>query len=63
MSDAHALQRGEIAVVGHKFVSDTMNFVSMLDCDRKFHIFTKLEGAGNHCQMGWMSFAQAVTFE
>ena len=53
----------EIAVVGHKFTSDTMNFVSMLDCDRTFHVFTKLEGAGSHCQMGGISLAQAVTFE
>ena len=53
----------EIAAVGHKFVSDTMNFVSMLDCDRAFRVFTKLEGAGSHCQMGGISLAQAVTFE
>ncbi|HXY88717.1 MAG TPA: hypothetical protein VEG44_09775 [Candidatus Acidoferrales bacterium] len=53
----------EIANIGHKFVSETINFVSTLDCDRTFHIFTKLEGAGSHCQMGGISLAQAVIFE
>ena len=53
----------EIAGVGRKFVSDTMNFVNKLDCDRTFYIFTKLEGAGSHCQMGGISLAQAVIFD
>ncbi len=53
----------EIAFFSHKFMSDTMNFVSMLDCDRAFHVFTKLEGAGTHCQVGGVSLAQAVIFE
>jgi pimeloyl-ACP methyl ester carboxylesterase len=53
----------EIAGAGHKFVSDTINFVNNLDCDRTFHVFTKLEGAGSHCQMGGVSLAQAVIFD
>jgi hypothetical protein len=53
----------EIASFSHAFMSNTMNFVSMLDCDRTFHVFTKREGAGTHCQVGGVSFAQAVIFE
>ena len=53
----------EIAGAGHKFVSDTINFVNNLDCDRTIHVFTKLEGAGSHCQMGGVSLAQAVIFD
>ena len=53
----------EIAGVGRKFVSDTMSFIDTLDCDRTFHVFTKLEGAGSHCQIGGISLAQAVIFE
>jgi hypothetical protein len=53
----------EIAFFSHKFISDTINFVSMLDCDRTVHVFTKLDGAGSHCQMGGISLAQAVAFE
>ncbi len=53
----------EIADAGHKFVSDTINFVNNLDCDRTIHVFTKLEGAGSHCQIGGVSLAQAVIFD
>jgi hypothetical protein len=37
--------------------------MNSLDCDRTVHLFTKEEGASSHCQMGGLSYAQAVIFQ
>jgi hypothetical protein len=46
-----------------KIVRESLEFMNSLDCDRTVHLFTKEEGASSHCQMGGLSYAQAVIFQ
>jgi len=45
-----------------EIVNELLEFMDSLDCDRSVHLFTKEEGASSHCQMGGLSYAQAVIF-
>jgi pimeloyl-ACP methyl ester carboxylesterase len=46
-----------------EIVRELLEFMNSLDCDRTVHLFTKEEGASSHCQMGGLSYAQAVIFQ
>ena len=39
-----------------------LDFMLALDCDRYIRLLTRTEGASSHCQMGGLSYAQAVIF-
>ncbi|OBG99853.1 MULTISPECIES: S9 family peptidase [unclassified Mycobacterium] len=44
-------------------VNDMLDFMLELNCDRYIRLFTRAEGASSHCQMGGLSYAQAVIFD
>jgi pimeloyl-ACP methyl ester carboxylesterase len=44
-------------------IVDTLDFMLALKCDRYIRLFTRAEGASSHCQMGGLSYAQAVIFD
>ena len=44
-------------------MSELLEFIISLDCDRAVHLFTKEEGASGHCQMGGLSYAHATIFQ
>lgn len=44
-------------------IVDMLDFMLALKCDRCIHLFTRAEGASSHCQMGGLSYAQAVIFD
>ncbi len=46
-----------------EILGELLGFMNSLDCDRTVHLFTKEEGASSHCQMGGLSYAQAVIFQ
>jgi hypothetical protein len=39
-----------------------LDFILSLPCERSVHLFPRREGASSHCQMGGLSYAQAVIF-
>ncbi len=39
-----------------------LDFILSLPCERSVHLFQRREGASGHCQMGGLSYAQAVIF-
>ena len=39
-----------------------LDFILSLPCQRSVHLFPRREGASSHCQMGGLSYAQAVIF-
>jgi len=43
-------------------VIDMLDFMLALKCDRYLRLFTRVEGASSHCQMGGLSYAQAAIF-
>jgi pimeloyl-ACP methyl ester carboxylesterase len=44
-------------------IIDMLDFMLALKCDRYIRLFTRAEGASSHCQMGGLSYAQAVIFD
>jgi hypothetical protein len=44
-------------------IIDMLDFMLALKCDRYVRLFTRAEGASSHCQMGGLSYAQAVIFD
>jgi pimeloyl-ACP methyl ester carboxylesterase len=44
-------------------IVDTLDFMLALKCDRYIRLFTRAEGASSHCQIGGLSYAQAVIFD
>jgi pimeloyl-ACP methyl ester carboxylesterase len=44
-------------------IIDTLDFMLALNCERYLRLFTRAEGASSHCQMGGLSYAQAVIFD
>ncbi len=53
----------DAAAPSAKIVSELLEFIISLNCDRAVHLFTKEEGASGHCQMGGLSYAHAVIFQ
>jgi pimeloyl-ACP methyl ester carboxylesterase len=44
-------------------VAGLVDFMLALPCDRYIRLFTRLEGASSHCQIGGLTYAQATIFE
>ena len=44
-------------------IIDMLDFMLAVKCDRFIRLFTRAEGASSHCQMGGLSYAQAVIFD
>ena len=44
-------------------IIDMLDFMLAVKCDRYIRLFTRAEGASSHCQMGGLSYAQAVIFD
>jgi len=44
-------------------IVDMLDFMLAVKCDRFIHLFTRAEGASSHCQMGGLSYSQAVIFD
>lgn len=53
----------DAAAPSAKIVSELLEFIISLNCDRTVHLFTKDEGTSGHCQMGGLSYAHAVIFQ
>ena len=43
-------------------VAGLLDYIKSLDCPRYVRLFTRLEGASSHCQMGGLSYAQTAIF-
>jgi pimeloyl-ACP methyl ester carboxylesterase len=52
----------ETAITSSATVTSLLDFISSLPCERSIHLFSRREGAADHCQMGGLSYAQAVIF-
>jgi hypothetical protein len=50
------------AAATRSIVVGLLDFILSLECERSLHLFTREEGASSHCQMGGLSYAQAVIF-
>ncbi|HXY87592.1 MAG TPA: alpha/beta hydrolase [Candidatus Acidoferrales bacterium] len=53
----------DLAAPSPKIVQEILQFILSLKCDRAVHLFTGTEGASRHCQMGGLSYANAVIFQ
>jgi pimeloyl-ACP methyl ester carboxylesterase len=53
----------DLAAPSPKIVQGILQFILSLKCDRTVHLFTRTEGASLHCQMGGLSYANAVIFQ
>ena len=53
----------DLAAPSPKIVQEILQFILSLKCDRTIHLFTGTEGASHHCQMGALSYANAVIFQ
>ncbi|HUO41107.1 MAG TPA: alpha/beta fold hydrolase [Mycobacterium sp.] len=53
----------DAAAPSAEIIIDMLDFVLALKCDRYIRLFTRTEGASSHCQMGGLSYAQAVIFD
>ncbi|MDR0596774.1 MAG: alpha/beta hydrolase [Clostridiales Family XIII bacterium] len=43
-------------------VTGLLDYISSLDCERYVRLFTRIEGASSHCQMGGLAYAHATIF-
>lgn len=53
----------DAAAPSTKIVTNLLEFINSLNCDRTLHLFSREEGASSHCQMGGLSYAHAVIFK
>lgn len=53
----------DAAAPSKAIVAGLLDYIQSLDCRRYARLFTAREGASSHCQMGGLTYAQAVIFD